>query len=67
MPIFNLLAQVTVSAYTKVEANTLEEAIKISEERGVVIDLWWGDDRAKEAWIIEDVDGLPQNIHDERE
>lgn len=64
MKTYQLSASVTVSAYTEVEANSLEEAIKIAERRSVSI----GDERsgvfADEVWTIDEADGEPQNIHE---
>lgn len=60
MPEFRLACTVTVSAYTKVEAATLEEAMKIAETRSVEM---WGGACTKDAhWIVDSLDGLPQNI-----
>lgn len=62
MPKFNLSADVTVSAYTTVEAATLEEAIKIAEGRDAVIGGMNSGEDPRESWIIEDADGVPKNI-----
>lgn len=61
MPKFMLACQVTVSAYTMVEAADLDEAVKIAEGR----DVWFANEAGgedDEAWVIEEVDGSPQNI-----
>lgn len=66
MKTYQLSASVVVSAYTEVEANSLEEAIKIAEGRSVLI----GDERngvfVDEVWAIDidEADGEPQNIHE---
>jgi hypothetical protein len=63
MPIFRLTAHVTVTTWTDVEAETLEDAIEISKGRDVVIGgLHTGSD-PMESWIIDDGDGSPENIH----
>ena len=62
MATFTLNAHVTVSAYTKVEADTLEEAIEIAESREARI-AGYGDS-ADECWLIEDADGTPYDITD---
>jgi hypothetical protein len=63
MPRFRLSADVTVSAFTIVEADTLEAAIAIAEDRAAVIGgIGTGEDE-NENWIIEEADGLPKNIH----
>jgi hypothetical protein len=54
---------VTVSAFTIVEADTVEAAIAIAEYRAPVIGgIGTGEDPA-ESWIIEEADGMPKNIH----
>jgi hypothetical protein len=60
---FNLTCEVTVSAFTIVEADTVEPAIAIAEDRAPVIGgIGTGEDPA-ESWIIEKADGMPKNIH----
>jgi Mrp family chromosome partitioning ATPase len=62
MPVFNLSAAVTVSAYTVVEAETLEEAIDLSQERNPVIGGPQSGADENESWIIEDADGEATDI-----
>lgn len=63
MTIFKLSCAVTVSAYTEVEAETLEAAIKIAAARDVQIGgLHTGVD-PEETWTIEEADGSPTDIH----
>ena len=38
--IFNLYANVTIGIYTRVEAETLEEAIEIAQERSIEKSEW---------------------------
>lgn len=64
MGTFNLTATVTISIYTKVEANTLKEAIKIAEERNIEQADWFGDIE-KHAWVSDEFDGEPQNIRED--
>lgn len=74
---FNLTEQVTISVYTEVEANTLEEAISIAEERTIEA-YRFGDDtqseeafykykEAKELYIKEVADKwknqIPEKVH----
>ena len=60
MKLFKLKAKVTVTAYTKVNAETLEEAIKIAEKREPIIDrIGLG---PVEYWVVEDADGMPYDI-----
>ncbi len=62
MTIFKLSAIVTVSAYTEVEANSLEEALEEAEGRDVVFGGMWSDVDSAEVWVIEEPDGIPQGI-----
>jgi glycerol-3-phosphate O-acyltransferase len=62
MPTFKLTASVTVSAYTTVEADTLEDAIAVAAERHVVIGGINSGESYDESWIIEDADGEAENI-----
>lgn len=61
---FHLSAAFTVSAYTTVEAETLDEAMAIARSRAGVIGGNGSGAQATESWIIEDVDGEPQDIHE---
>lgn len=66
MPQFNLSATVTVSAYTMVEAETLEEAINIAKSREAVNGALGGHSE-KDVWIVDEIDGepLPNSIHED--
>lgn len=58
---YKLRATVTVSAWTEVEANSLDEAIEKAENRTVA----WRDDGGAtpdEEWIVEELDGEPCDI-----
>jgi len=62
---FNLSGKVTISVYTTVIANSLEEAIEIARERDVE-KYHWGDMEAfKENWINEEYDGEVFDIEEE--
>ena len=61
---YKLSAMVTVSAYTEVEAETLEDAIQIAEDRDVAIGGEREGKYPSETWIIEDADGMAQDIHE---
>ena len=64
MPKFELSCSVTVSAYTRVKANTLEEAITIAKDREMAIGGIHNRDEVDDVWIVDDIDGLPMNIHE---
>jgi len=57
MKTFHLSAAVTVSAYTTVRAETLEEAIELSQDREVFLHFNGSGTDPREDWCIEDVDG----------
>ena len=61
MASFELSCVVAVSAYTVVEADTLEEAIEIAKSRQVVIRGRGESDH--DAWMIDEADGEPMDIH----
>ena len=64
MPLFELYSTVTVSAYTTIEAENLEEAIKESENRIVEIGGTNSGVTETEVWVIDDADGSPQEIRE---
>jgi len=62
---FDMSCAVTVSAYTQVEAETLEDAIEIASERSMELSFTGSGNDSKEVWLVDDIDGEPQNIHGE--
>ena len=62
MATFNLSAVVTVSTYTTVEADTLEEAIEIAEEREVEMGGIQSGVDYNESWVVEEIDGTANHI-----
>lgn len=64
MKTFNLSAVATISIYTKVEAKTLEEAIKIAEGRSIEKSDFDGRN-SEYSWVSDDYDGELQNIREE--
>ena len=62
--IFRLHGEVTVSAYIEVEAETLEEAIEIGEERSdePEFKLNGYPTEEKDSWCVTDLDGYVNNI-----
>lgn len=62
MSVFKLHAHVTVSAYTNVEADSLEEAITQGAKRQVVIGGLHSGENPDDSWVIDEPDGEPVNI-----
>ncbi len=65
--IFKLTGQVTISTFTEVEADSLEEAIYNVKNRGmcdVHIDSCYSEE---DCWMIDELDGYPYNIKQETE
>ncbi len=62
MPIYKMTAMVGVSAYTEVEANTKADALEIAQDREVVIGGARSGHDVRESWIIEEADGMAQEI-----
>jgi hypothetical protein len=54
---FNLNGKVTISVYTTVKANSLEEAIKIAKERDISNYHYSSPKQSHEDWINEEYDG----------
>lgn len=64
MKVFNLTAKVTISLHTEVEAETLEEAIKIAEDRHIEKYQYGDEDQSKECWVSSEYDGEPYEIEE---
>jgi len=64
---YTLSSEITVSAYTIVEANSLQEAIEIGESREAVLGGINSGACENESWIVDDADGAPMNIHSNEE
>lgn len=62
MTTYNLSCIITVSAYTTVDAYSLEEAIEMAEERSVKLRFNGSGADPNEVWCIEEADGEPKNI-----
>ena len=62
MAIFTLNAAVTVSAYTEVEADSLEEAIKVASARECELGFNGCGYESTDYWIIDSADGMPVDI-----
>lgn len=61
---YELSAVVGVTAYTIVEADSLDEAIEIAGHRSAVIGGTGTGSDDREQWIIDDADGEPTDIHE---
>jgi hypothetical protein len=63
MKTYRLSCTVTVSAYTDVEAKSLEAAIAEAESRPVEIGSPASGHDPTDVWLIEDADGEPEGIY----
>ena len=54
---FKLTGMVTISVYTEVEADALEEAIKIAQERSIEKYAWSDKKQLESVWVNDDYDG----------
>jgi hypothetical protein len=61
---FILSGQVTISVYTKVKADTLEEAIEKAYERDIESAQWGHDEQEYRSWISDEYDGEVCEIED---
>ena len=62
---FLISPKVTISVYTKVEAETLEEAIEIANDRTPMAIVANGGDNEHENWMVDEIDGEPFDLHEE--
>ena len=62
---FNLTASITVSVYTVVEAETIEKAIIIAEDRDVEKLEYGQKEASKHSWVNDELDGSVFNITQE--
>lgn len=62
MPKYSLSAQITVSAFCVVEADSMEEAIEKSQSMGAVIHSHYTGTSPQESWCVEEIDGDPVEI-----
>lgn len=62
MGTFKFSALVTVSAYTEVEADTLEKAFEEADSREVVFGGMGSDADSAETWVVNEIDGTPEEI-----
>ena len=64
MKTFELSANVTISVYTKVEADTLEQAIAIANDRSLMQIVHDGTQDELEEWVCDELDGETQDVHE---
>lgn len=64
MKTYKLSGVVTISIFTEVEANSLEEAIQIAENRGIEACRFGDKEQAGEVWVSEEFDGMPDKIRE---
>ncbi len=63
---YHLTAKVTISVYTTVHANTLEEAIKKArDERTMMAIIQDGSNDTTENWMTDELDGEPYDIKEQ--
>ena len=62
---YRLTAKMTISIYTKVEANSLEEAIEIAQEREYMSIVTNNGDSEEYSWMCDELDGYPFEIEQE--
>lgn len=61
---FKLTARVTISVYTEVEAETLEEAVKIAEDRDLMPIVHSGGETVEDTWMCDELDGVAEDIEE---
>ena len=64
MKSFKLTGEVTISVYTTVEADSLEQAVDIATSRDIERGTWNDKNQDKYAWISDEYDGEVFNIEE---
>lgn len=65
---FELTAKITITAFTTIEAETLEEAIEKANNRYDMMSIASNNaDTPDDVWMIEELDGMPYEIKAENE
>lgn len=60
---FNLTAMLTITAFTTIEAETIEEAIEKANQRKDMMQIATNNgDIPEEVWMIDELDGVPYKI-----
>ena len=65
MKTFDLVAKLTISVSTSVEAKTLEEAIEIANERKDILHGHFQHGDINEHWVVDEYDGIPYDIKED--
>jgi hypothetical protein len=66
METFDLCAKLTVTTFTSVQANSLEEAIQIAKESQDMMSIATNNgDTPDVVWMIDTLDGVPYDIKEE--
>lgn len=66
MKTFKLIASITITIYTNVEAETLSDAIFIAANRDVMqIPTNIGEDK-NEEWVADELDGMPEDLRENK-
>lgn len=60
-----LTGEITISVYTRVEAETLKEAIEIASERDVEKSEWNSHRQSSYCWVNDEYDGDIVNVKEE--
>ncbi len=67
MKIYRLTGTVTISVYTVVEADSLEDALTEAADRPIESSGWNSEEQKKEAWLSDEFDGEVDNMEHEPE
>ena len=66
MPKFNLVGKVTITTFTSIVADTLEEAIQEAENRHDMMSIASNNgDSEDDVWMIEEIDGKAFDIKED--
>jgi len=67
MPTYHFVAKVPLTAYTIVEANSLEEATLVANSEDRELTMQFDNETARylmqDRWVIREIDEGPQDIH----
>lgn len=63
---YNLTAYLTISVTTIVEADSLEKAKEIANQRTDILNGQFEDPEPEEHWVAHEYDGTPYNIREDK-